>query len=80
MKEMKETAIALKKILNPKSIAVVGASNNFINPATNLMASVISSGYEGIIYPIHPKEKSHSGSRSILSLPIFPAKSTLPLL
>jgi acyl-CoA synthetase (NDP forming) len=58
---MDDTSRALHRILNPRSIAVIGASNSFTSPATNLMASVISGGYRGKIYPIHPREKTALG-------------------
>ncbi len=58
---MEDTTHALYRILNPASIAVFGASNSFTSPATNLMATIISGGFEGKIYPIHPREKSALG-------------------
>jgi acyl-CoA synthetase (NDP forming) len=58
---MNDTSRAIGKILNPNSIAVIGASNSFTSPATNLMATLISGGFAGKIYPIHPKEKTALG-------------------
>ncbi|MBN2225089.1 MAG: CoA-binding protein [Deltaproteobacteria bacterium] len=69
---MNDTSQALSRILNPRSIAVVGASNSFANPATNLMASIISGGYQGKIYPIHPREKT------ALGLAAYPALTDVP--
>jgi acyl-CoA synthetase (NDP forming) len=69
---MNDTNRALHRILNPRSIAVVGASNSFANPATNLMASIISAGYQGKIYPIHPREKT------ALGLAAYPALTDVP--
>lgn len=70
--ELEESAKALKKILNAKSLAVVGASNSFMSPATNLMATILSSGYKGKVYPIHPKEDIALGLkvyRSVVDIP-----------
>jgi acyl-CoA synthetase (NDP forming) len=47
----------LYPIINPKSIAFFGASNRFSSMGTNQLSSLISLGFEGAIYPIHPKEK-----------------------
>ena len=69
---MHESASAIRKILNPDSIAIVGASGSLTNPATNLMATILSSGYEGKIYPIHPKDKVSLG------LPVYPNVSAVP--
>ena len=69
---MNDTDRALYRILNPRSIAVVGASNSFTNPGTNLMASVISAGYQGKIYPIHPREQT------VLGLRAYPALTDVP--
>lgn len=70
--ELEKNAEALKKILNAKSLAVVGASNSFMSPATNLMATILSSGYKGKVYPIHPKEDTALGLkvyRSVTDIP-----------
>jgi len=47
----------LYPIVNPRSIAFFGASNRFSSMGTNQLSSLISLGFEGNIYPIHPKEK-----------------------
>jgi acyl-CoA synthetase (NDP forming) len=70
--DMMESARALKRILTPKSIAIVGASSSFANPGTNLMASVMAGGYEGKIYPIHPREKV------ALGLTVYPKLTDVP--
>ena len=49
-------ASPLYPIANPKSIALFGASNNITSMGTNLLDSVLDLGFEGEIYPIHPKE------------------------
>lgn len=51
----------LHSIVNPKSIAFFGASNRFSSMGTNQLSSLISLGFEGPIYPIHPKEKQVLG-------------------
>jgi acetate---CoA ligase (ADP-forming) subunit alpha len=47
--------IALDKILNPKSVAVVGASTDPFKWGYMLLNAIKQSGFEGPIYPINPK-------------------------
>jgi len=66
---------ALYKILNPSSIAVFGASNKFTSMGTNLLTSMISLGFEGKIYPIHPSEtrvRALDAYSSVFDLPDTP--------
>ena len=48
-------------MLAPKSIAVVGASNNETKIGHAILKNIIDSGYEGNILPINPKEESIKG-------------------
>jgi len=63
----------LEYIFHPKSIAVVGASPNPFSPASFMFLNpLIQFGYEGAIYPIHPKASEISGLKvyhSILDVP-----------
>ncbi|MDY6852194.1 MAG: CoA-binding protein, partial [Thermodesulfobacteriota bacterium] len=62
-------------IANPKSIAFFGASNNFANFGSVILASLRSLGYEGAVYPVHPKEDQVQGYKaypSVLDLPEAP--------
>ncbi len=47
----------LYPIINPDNIVFFGASNRFSAMGTNQLNSLLSSGFGGKIYPIHPKEK-----------------------
>ncbi|MCP4114381.1 MAG: CoA-binding protein [Desulfobacteraceae bacterium] len=51
-------------IANPGSIAFFGASNNFSAMGTGIMGSILSLGYKGALYPIHPKEENVQGIRA----------------
>ncbi|MBN1883830.1 MAG: CoA-binding protein [Deltaproteobacteria bacterium] len=70
--DLLDSAAALKRILTPSSLAVVGASDNFSNPATNLLSTIIACGFEGDIFAIHPKAKT------ALGVPVFPSIADLP--
>lgn len=65
----------LYRIANPGSIAFFGASNNISAMGTNLLMSLSSIGFEGAVYPVHPKEEEVQGLRayrSVLDLPEVP--------
>jgi acetyl-CoA synthetase (ADP-forming) len=65
----------LYPIINPRSIAIFGASNNFIRMGSIILSSVQALGYEGSIYPVHPTEKEVRGLKayaSIMDLPEIP--------
>lgn len=62
-------------IVNPKSIAIFGASNNINVMGTNQLLSILSRGYEGKVYPVHPREKkvqNLKAYRNIMDLPEVP--------
>ena len=72
----------LYPIINPKSIAFFGASNRFSSMGTNQLSSLISLGFEGDIYPIHPKEKRVLELRayqSVRDLPEIPDLAVMVL-
>jgi acyl-CoA synthetase (NDP forming) len=62
----------LYPIVNPRSIAFFGASNNFLRMGSMMLSSVQALGYEGKIYPVHTKEKEVRG------LPAYAAVADLP--
>lgn len=62
----------LYPIANPKSITFFGASNRITSMGTNLLASIQALGFEGAIYPVHPRERqvrNLKAYRSVLDLP-----------
>ncbi|MFH2027844.1 MAG: acetate--CoA ligase alpha subunit [Nanoarchaeota archaeon] len=62
----------LKNMFNPKTIAVIGASNKKGHVGYALMRNLISSEYDGIIYPINLKGRNSHGikvHKSILDVP-----------
>lgn len=65
----------LYRICNPRSVAVFGASNQFTAMGTTQLIAIQALGYEGTIYPIHPKESSVQGLpayRDVRDLPETP--------
>jgi len=61
-----------QNIFNPKSIAIVGASQNQKKIASVMLNNLIKDGYKGNIFPINPKYEE------IKDLKCFPSISDLP--
>ncbi len=77
-------------LMNPESIAIVGASNNPIKMGTMHALSILKDGFAGKFFPVHPTEKivlGHQAYASPLDLPeapdlamfVLPAKFLLPV-
>lgn len=62
----------LRLLMNPRSIAVVGANNDLSKMGTIQALSIIKDGYAGKFYPIHLKEKT------VLGHPAYPSAAELP--
>ena len=72
----------LYKIVNPKSVAFFGASNRFTSMGSNQLNSLLSLGFEGKVYPIHPTETQVQGLaayKSVLDLPEIPDVAVMVL-
>lgn len=72
----------LYRIAHPRSIALFGASNNILSMGTPILISLKAMGFEGTIYPVHPKEEGVQGFkayRSVLDLPEAPDLAILIL-
>jgi acetyl coenzyme A synthetase (ADP forming)-like protein len=50
-----EILAAMQRIMNPRSVAVIGASAEDGKIGNSVMKNLINGGYQGAIYPIHPK-------------------------
>ena len=62
----------LSKVLEPDSIAVIGASTNREKWGYRIVGNIISGGYAGSVYPVNPNEDEVLGMRcypSVLDLP-----------
>lgn len=49
------------KLLNPKSIVVVGASNDVQKPGGKVLKNLLASNFKGTVYAVNPKEESVQG-------------------
>ena len=63
---------AMQRIMNPRSVAVIGASAEDGKIGNSVMKNLINGGYAGKIYPIHPKAEEILGRKaypSVLNVP-----------
>ena len=49
------------KLLNPKSIAVIGASNDVQKPGGKVLKNLLENGFSGDVYAVNPKETEVQG-------------------
>ncbi len=52
-----------RDFLNPKSVAIIGASSNPEKIGFNLVKNIIDGGYKGRIYPVNPNEDNILGHK-----------------
>ncbi len=52
---MRKDIANLRYVFNPKSIAIIGASDNPAKLGNVILKNLVDGGYEGEIYPINPK-------------------------
>ena len=55
--EQSEILAAMQRIMNPRAVAVIGASSEDGKIGNSVMKNLINGGYQGAIYPIHPKAR-----------------------
>lgn len=58
----------MDRLLNPQSIAIVGASTNITKMGSLITFNVRSGGYEGEVYPINPKADTVHGYKAYSSI------------
>ena len=70
----------LHTIMAPRSIAIVGASNNPANMGTIQFLNLLHSGFPGPVYPIHPKETQVFGITAYARVEDLPEVPDLAML
>jgi len=50
-----------KELINPKSIVVVGASNDVTKPGGKVLKNILDGGFQGALYASNPKKQFWSG-------------------
>ena len=64
--------MGLEKVLNPSSVAIVGASRTPTKRGYQSIRTLLEERFEGKIYPVNPKEER------ILGMPCYPSVSAIP--
>lgn len=62
----------LEEVFEPKSIAVIGASNRPDTVGQSLFRNILQAGYKGVVYPVNPGWKSVSGVRCYATVEDLP--------
>jgi acetyl coenzyme A synthetase (ADP forming)-like protein len=63
-----EILAAMQRIMNPRSVAVIGASAEDGKIGNSVMKNLINGGYRGMIFPIHPKAQEIMGRKAYPSV------------
>jgi acetyltransferase len=58
----------LDSLFRPRSVAVMGASNNTFSIGNRVVKNLLDHGFKGAIYPIHPKEPEILGLKAYASI------------
>ena len=69
---MSDSRQQMKLFLEPESVAAIGVSRRTGPGAFNLLANLVSYGYEGRLYPVNPN------ATEILGVKTYPSVSSLP--
>src|ERR1700722_20240305 len=67
-----EVVTAMNRIMQPKSVAVIGALAEDGKIGNSVMKNLINGGYKGDIYPIHPKAAEILGYKAYKSVKDVP--------
>jgi acetyl coenzyme A synthetase (ADP forming)-like protein len=67
-----EILLAMNRIMKPDAVAVVGASSEDGKIGNSVMKNLINGGYQGKIYPIHPKAEEIMGLKAYKSVKDVP--------
>jgi acyl-CoA synthetase (NDP forming) len=67
-----EIVAAMNRIMQPKAVAVIGASAEDGKIGNSVMKNLINGGYKGDIYPIHPKADEIMGRKAYKSVKDVP--------
>jgi len=63
---------AMNRIMKPDAVAVIGASPEDGKIGNSVMKNLINGGYQGAIYPIHPKQPEVLGRKAYRSVKDIP--------
>jgi acetate---CoA ligase (ADP-forming) len=61
-----------RELLNPRSIVVVGASNDLHKPGGKILKNILDNGFEGALYVVNPKSSEIQGITTLPNLGSLP--------
>ena len=70
----------LDKLFDPKTIAVIGASNKKGSVGYILLRNLIGAEYEGVVYPVNPSSPAVQGIQAYASISQVPRKIDLAVI
>jgi acyl-CoA synthetase (NDP forming) len=70
----------LYQIMHPKSVAIVGASNDWSKMGTIQLLNLLGGQYPGKIYPIHPQDETVLGLKAFRSARELPEPADVAIL
>src|SRR5512133_402311 len=70
----------LQRLLEPKSIAVIGASEDVTKPGGRLTKNILTKGFDGNLYLVNPKGGMIQGVKAWTSIPELPEAPDLALI
>jgi acetyl coenzyme A synthetase (ADP forming)-like protein len=69
-----EIVSAMTRIMNPRAVAVIGASDSEGKIGNSVMKNIINGGYAGELYPINPKADEILGKKAYKSVKDIPGE------
>ena len=69
-----EIVAAMDRIMNPRAVAVIGASEGEGKIGNSVMKNIINGGYPGELYPINPKADQILGKKAYKSVKDVPGE------
>ena len=70
----------LEYIFDPKSVAVIGASQNLHSVGATVLRNLIEAGFKGAIFPVNPKYDTLDGLKVYASVKPLPATPELAVI
>jgi acetyltransferase len=70
----------LNRIFNPKSIAVIGASDRENSIGAKILSNLIGAGYKGSVFPVNPSRQTVQGITAYPSVTKIPLKVDLAVI
>ena len=73
-------ALSIEQLVNPRSIAIIGASSDAKSISGQPMRFLMQHGYGGALYPVNPKYEEIAGQRCYASVTDVPGTPDLALI